>query len=173
MFKRSARQAPTASDRGLRERGLVLSYPSEPVPGTVLELGAAPTAAVGNHGRCASALTVQLELNRTESYGIVRNSANVATMPTINSDEVRIPRRAREAVTRHEQVVVLNRERPMLVIVHPDDLPRSGARRRGRPVREIASELAAAPAPDPDFAHDMDAVRSSVGPMPEVPWEPS
>ncbi len=94
-------------------------------------------------------------------------------MATINADEVRIPRSVREAVTRHEQVVVLNRERPVLAIVHPDDLARSGTRRRGRAVREIASLLANAPAPDPEFAKDMDAVLGSVGSVPEDPWQRS
>jgi hypothetical protein len=94
-------------------------------------------------------------------------------MATINADEVRIPRRVRDAVTRHEQVVVLNRERPVLAIVHPDDLPHSGFKRRGRAVREIAALLAGAPEPDPDFAKDMDAVLNSVGSVPEDPWERS
>jgi len=94
-------------------------------------------------------------------------------MATINADEVRIPRRVREAVTRHEQVVVLNRERPVLALVHPDDVPQSGARRRGRPAGEIASLLSGVPAPDPDFATDMDAVLRSVGSAPEDPWERS
>lgn len=94
-------------------------------------------------------------------------------MATINADEVRIPRRIREAITRHEQVVVLNRERPVFVIVHPDDVPRPGARRRGRSVREIASTLADVPAPDPDFADDMESVRNSVGSLQEDLWEPS
>lgn len=94
-------------------------------------------------------------------------------MATINADEVRIPKSVRAAVTRHEQVVVLNRERPVLAIVHPDDLPQSSTGRRGRAVREIASLLAGAPAPDPDFAEDMDAVLASVGSAPEDPWEQS
>ena len=94
-------------------------------------------------------------------------------MGTINADEVRIPRSVRDAVGRHEQVVVLNRERPVLAIVHPDDLPHFGTRRRGRAVREIAALLAGVPAPDPDFAKDMDAVLDSVGPVPEDPWERS
>lgn len=94
-------------------------------------------------------------------------------MATINADEVRIPRSVRDAVTRHEQVVVLNRERPVLAIVHPDDLPRSGTRRRGRPVRDIALLLAGAPVPDPDFAKDMNAVLRSVGSVPEDPWQQS
>jgi hypothetical protein len=94
-------------------------------------------------------------------------------MATINADEVRIPRSVRDAVARHEQVVVLNREQPVLAIVHPDDLPHFGTRRRGRAVREIAALLAGAPAPDPDFAKDMDAVLDSVGPVPEDPWERS
>ncbi|MDP9093392.1 MAG: hypothetical protein M3N95_10760 [Actinomycetota bacterium] len=94
-------------------------------------------------------------------------------MATVNADEVRIPRSVRDAVTRHEQVVVLNRDRPVLAIVHPDDLPHSGTRRRGLAVREIAARLAGAPAPDPDFAKDMDAVLDSVGSVPEAPWERS
>lgn len=94
-------------------------------------------------------------------------------MATVNADEVRIPRRVRDAVARHEQVVVLNRERPVLAMVHPDDLPRSVTRRRGRAVREIASLLAGAPSPDPDFSKDMEAVLGSVGPLPEDPWERS
>jgi hypothetical protein len=92
---------------------------------------------------------------------------------TISADKVRIPRSVRNAVTRHEQVVVLNRERPVLAIVHPDDLPQSGTRRRGRSVREIASLLASTRAPDPDFVKDMDAVLGSVGPAPEDPWRRS
>jgi hypothetical protein len=94
-------------------------------------------------------------------------------MATINADEVRIPRSARDAVTRHEQVVVLNRERPVLAIVHPDDLPHAGTKRRGRAVREIAALLASAPGPDPEFAEDMGAVLDSVGSVPEDPWERS
>lgn len=94
-------------------------------------------------------------------------------MATINADEVRIPRSVRDAVTRHEQVVVLNRERPVLAIVHPDDLPQSSTKRRGRAVRDIASLLAGAPAPDPDFAKDMEAVLGSVGSAPEDPWQRS
>lgn len=90
-------------------------------------------------------------------------------MTTLSSDEVRIPRRAREAVARHEQVVVLNRERAVLAIVHPDEV--AATRRRGRRVSEIAAALAGAPAPDPDFGADMEAVRRSVGPMPGSPWE--
>ena len=94
-------------------------------------------------------------------------------MASISSDEVRIPRRVREAVSRHEQVVVLNRERAVLAIVHPDDVTQPGARRRGRPVREIAAALAGAPAPDSEFARDMAAVQASVGEMPGNPWERS
>ena len=91
----------------------------------------------------------------------------------INSEDVRIPKRAREAVARHERVVVLNRERPVLAMVHPDDLAEPGARRRGRPVREVASALVGTAAPDPEFANDMEVVLNSVGPMPGVPWERS
>jgi len=94
-------------------------------------------------------------------------------MTTVNSEDVRIPKRAREAVARHERVVVLNRERPVLAMVHPDDLAEAATRRRGRPVREVAAALAGTAAPDPEFANDMEAVLNSVGRMPEVPWERS
>lgn len=106
---------------------------------------------------------------RPVSYASVR-IAYTNVMATINADEVRIPRGVREAVARHEQVFVLNRERPVLAIVHPEDLAAAGIRRRGRSVREIATLLAAAPSPDVDFAKDMEGVLSSVGSIPEDPW---
>lgn len=92
-------------------------------------------------------------------------------MTTIRAEEVRIPRRAREAVARHEEVVVVNRERAAFVIVHPDDAP-TAARpaRRGRPLREALAMMAAGPLPDPDFAADMEAVLRAVGPEPDDPW---
>lgn len=89
---------------------------------------------------------------------------------TINADEVRIPRPIREAVARHEQVVVLNREHPVLAIVHPDDLPAATAAPRGVRLRDLAPHLAAVPAPDEAFADDMTAVLESVGATPEDPW---
>jgi hypothetical protein len=94
-------------------------------------------------------------------------------MTTIRAEEVRIPRRAREAVARHEQVVVVNRERPAYVIVHPDDRAAASRPRRGRPLREALSLLANAALPDPGFAEDMEAVLDEVGPSPEDPWAPS
>jgi hypothetical protein len=91
-------------------------------------------------------------------------------MVSIQADEVRIPRRVREAVSRHEHVVVFNRERPVLAIVHPDLLNPSNTRRRGRPVRDIAAALDGAPVPDAGFAEDMDAVLATVGDVPGDPW---
>jgi len=92
-------------------------------------------------------------------------------MTTIRAEEVRIPRHARDAVARHEQVVVVNHERPAFVIVHPDDAASgSPAVRRGRPLREALALLAAAALPDPGFADDMQAVLSDVGPLPDDPW---
>jgi hypothetical protein len=92
-------------------------------------------------------------------------------MTTIKAEEVRIPRLAREAVARHEHVLVVSHDRPAFVIVHPDDDP-SGARAvpRGRPLREALALLATGPTPDPDFAEDMEAVRADTGPVPEDPW---
>ncbi len=94
-------------------------------------------------------------------------------MTTIKAEEVRIPRRAREAVARHEEVVVFNRERPAYVIVHPDDHGRTTAARRGRPLREAFVMLAQAASPDPAFAEDMEAVLDAVGPAPADPWAQS
>jgi hypothetical protein len=92
-------------------------------------------------------------------------------VPTIRADEVRIPRHAREAVARHEDVVVVNRERPAFVIVNPDDhRARSTPARRGRPLREALALLANAASPDPAFAADMEDVRGSVGTGPDDPW---
>jgi hypothetical protein len=93
---------------------------------------------------------------------------------TVKAEEVRIPRRAREAVAHHEEIVVVNRERAVYVIVHPDD--RGGAtsaRQRGRPLREALALLAQAAPPDPAFADDMEAVLETIGPTPDDPWAPS
>ena len=66
---------------------------------------------------------------------------------------------------------MLNRERPVYVIVNPDDRAASGTTpRRGRPLREALAVLADAAAPDPLFAEDMERVRASVGPIPDDPW---
>lgn len=95
-------------------------------------------------------------------------------MTTIRADEVRIPRHARDALARHEEVVVLNRERPVYVIVNPADLVTAGTpARRGRPLREALALLAIAPPPDPAFGADIEQVRSSVGRVPEDPWAQS
>jgi PHD/YefM family antitoxin component YafN of YafNO toxin-antitoxin module len=94
-------------------------------------------------------------------------------MATIKAEEVRIPRRARQAVAHHEEVVVLNRERPAFVIVHPDDYGQKTPTRRGRPLRDALAALAQAAPPDPGFAEDMEAVLDSVGTVPADPWAPS
>jgi hypothetical protein len=93
-------------------------------------------------------------------------------MATIKAEEVRIPRRVRDAVAQHEDVVVVNRERPVYVITHPDDHGTSSPR-RGRALGEALSMLALAAPPDPAFAEDMEAVLNTVGPTPGDPWAPS
>jgi hypothetical protein len=94
-------------------------------------------------------------------------------MTTVKADEIRIPRRAREAVARHEEVVVLNRERPAFVIVHPDDHRRPVSAHQGRRLRDVLALLANAAPPDPGFAEDMEAVLDSVGAAPSDPWAQS
>jgi hypothetical protein len=92
-------------------------------------------------------------------------------MANIRAEEVRIPRRAREAVARHEAVVVLNRERPVYVIVNPQDLPAEARpARRGRPLREALSLLAETASPDAAFADDMEAILARAGRGPADPW---
>jgi hypothetical protein len=92
-------------------------------------------------------------------------------MATIKAEEIRIPRRAREAVADHEEVVVMNRERAVCVIVHPEDRGHAAApRRRGRRLGDALSLLAQAAPPDTAFAKDMEAVLDAVGPAPEDPW---
>ena len=92
-------------------------------------------------------------------------------MTMIRAEEVRIPRLAREAVARHEHVLVVSHGRPAFVIVHPDDDPAlAHSVPRGRPLREALALLATGPVPDPDFANDMEAVRGDIGPVPEDPW---
>jgi hypothetical protein len=91
-------------------------------------------------------------------------------MTTVKADEVRIPRRAREAVAHHEEVVVLNRERPAFVIIHPDDRRRTVSARQGRRLGDAVALLTNAAPPDPGFAEDMEAVLDSVGTVPSDPW---
>jgi hypothetical protein len=92
-------------------------------------------------------------------------------MTTIRAEDVRIPRHAREAVARHEQVTVMNRERAAFVIVHPDDtIATPPPARRGRPLREALGILAGAASPDPGFADDLEAVLRNVGHVPDDPW---
>lgn len=92
-------------------------------------------------------------------------------MATIRAEDVRIPRHARDAVARHEPVVVENRERPVFVIVHPDDNPAAASpARRGRRLSEALGMLAAAALPDPGFADDVEAVLVDAGPVPDDPW---
>jgi hypothetical protein len=91
-------------------------------------------------------------------------------MATIKAEEIRIPRRAREAIAHHEEVVVFNRERPAYVIVHPDDHGRAMVSPRGRPLKEALALLTHAAPPDQAFAKDMEAVLDTIGPEPTDPW---
>lgn len=95
-------------------------------------------------------------------------------MTTINADDVRIPRRVRDALDRHEEVVVLNRNRPVYVLSNADDRRRAaGLLGNGRPLREAVTILAAAPLPDDLLGSDLEDIRRSTGPNPVDPWEQS
>ncbi|MHB8491630.1 MAG: hypothetical protein ACYDA6_05365 [Solirubrobacteraceae bacterium] len=91
-------------------------------------------------------------------------------MTVLRAEEIRIPRRAREAVAHHEAVVVFNRERPAYVIIHPDDHGQTAVQSRGRPLRDALAALMQASPPDPAFAEDMEAVLDAVGRGPADPW---
>lgn len=94
-------------------------------------------------------------------------------MTTVRAEEVRLPRYARDALARREEVIVLNRERPVFVIVHPDEHAAGASVRRGRPLREALAALGDAAAPDPAFVEDMEQVLASIGQAPGDPWAPS
>lgn len=91
-------------------------------------------------------------------------------MTVIRAEETRIPRYARDAVDRHEKVVVLNHDRPAFVIVHPDDLPAGSTKRRGRRLGEALRLLGSTAPPDPEFGNDLEAVHNESGAMPDDPW---
>lgn len=92
----------------------------------------------------------------------------MGAMTTVNAEDVRIPRHVREALARHEEVVVLSHERPVYLILNPQDRHRQPS--QGRQLSEALDLLATAPLPDPGFADDMMAVLDSVGRMPADPW---
>jgi hypothetical protein len=87
-------------------------------------------------------------------------------MAAIKARDVRIPLQVREAVARHEDVVVLSRGRPAYVIIHPEDHAQARLPARGRSLRAALSLLAQVAPPDPDFAEDMTAVRAAVSSAP-------
>ena len=99
-------------------------------------------------------------------------------MTTIPANEVRIPSAAREALSRHEAVMVLSHGRPAYVIVSPDAYDAgsgspSPSSSRGRRLRDALEVLAGAPLPDPAFGDDLEAIRRSAGTSPSDPWERS
>jgi hypothetical protein len=91
----------------------------------------------------------------------------------IRSENVRIPLSARQALARHETVVVLSHGRPVYELNNSEDHARETTRPRGIPGRELIALLRRMPPLDEDFVRDMEAVRASVGPVPKDPWEPS
>lgn len=95
-------------------------------------------------------------------------------MTVIRAEETRIPRHARDAVDRHEKVVVLSHDRPAFVIVHPDeysdDNPDVAPERRGRRLGEALRLLGSAATPDPEFGDDLEAIHNESGSMPDDPW---
>ena len=69
---------------------------------------------------------------------------------------------------------MVNRERPVFVMVNPEDLRRSTQpATRGRPLGEAVALLMGAAPPDEAFADDMRAVLLAVGPVVPDPWAPS
>jgi hypothetical protein len=93
-------------------------------------------------------------------------------MTTVKAEEVRIPREVREALARHEEVVVLNRGLPVYLILDPENR-RGHLEPLGRPLDEALALIAVAPLPDDEFGNDMRAVREAVGEQPSDPREHS
>lgn len=74
-------------------------------------------------------------------------------------------------MARHEPVVVVNRERPVYVILSAEDhSAASTSPSRGRALNDALAMLAIAPLPDPSFADDLEQVRALVGPNSDDPW---
>ena len=97
---------------------------------------------------------------------------------TVPANDVRIPPAVREAVARHEAVMVLDHGRPAYVIVSPEAYEAGGrpATRLipgSRRLSDALEIMAAAPSPDPQFADDLEAIRASAGEVPPDPWERS
>jgi hypothetical protein len=92
-------------------------------------------------------------------------------MITVPANDVRIPVAAREALARHEAVMVLSHGRPAYVILSPyaydsGRRPPEAPIPLGRRLRDALAFLATAPRPDPDFADDLEAIRASAGDTP-------
>jgi hypothetical protein len=118
----------------------------------------------------ASPHTGQVPAVSAGGYRTVSHASGMmSSMATVKADEVRIPKSVRDAVSRHERVLVLSRDHPVLAIVHPDDAPGLPAP-RGVPVRELGLRLASLPVPDEEFAADMAEVLELAGEAPEDPW---
>lgn len=93
------------------------------------------------------------------------------SMASINADRVRIPREVRDAVSRHETVVITSHDRPVYAIVHPDDALVTQPRPVGRPVRDVIAALRNVPTPDAGFVDDLEEVLQLIGDTPDDPWE--
>ena len=95
-------------------------------------------------------------------------------MKTVRANDVRIPAAAREALERHEEVLVVSHDRPAFVIVRASDHRSGGSLSpRGRRMVDAAALLARSPLPDEHLGDDLEAVRASTGPEPQDPWERS
>jgi hypothetical protein len=96
-------------------------------------------------------------------------------MTTVDANNVRIPVEAREALAKHEEVVVLHHGQPAYVIVNREDWTRANPKTpgRGRRLDEALEILTSAPLPDPAFGEDMTTIRELAGETPLDPWEPS
>lgn len=90
----------------------------------------------------------------------------------LNAEEVRIPKKAREALLRHEKVVVLSHERPILAIVNIDDI--QSDRSVGHFEKSfgvILNELRNIPFPDRDYFKELKDINEHQDLLPRDPWE--
>jgi len=96
------------------------------------------------------------------------------SVKTVRSNDFRIPAAAREALERHEEVLVVSHDRPVFVISSASDHPAGAPMApRGRRLVDAVALLTRAPFPDGEFGTDLESVRAATGPVPPDPWAPS
>ncbi len=93
-------------------------------------------------------------------------------MLKLNAESIRIPKEAREAVLRHETVIISSHEHPILALVNVDDIQgKGGLDQVGKPFGAIVNELANIALPDLEYFEDLKNINCLQEQSPLNPWE--